>query len=386
MLTREAFNALLKTLEEPPAHVVFILATTEAHKLPETIISRTQRFTFRPAAPDKVIALLKQIAKTEKITIDDDALTLIAEHGDGSFRDSVSLLDQASSTAEHVTRADIERILGLAPAEQVTALRTAVANHQTEAIVTVLTQLYSDGYEPAAIATQLSAVLRHAVLQGGTDATDLLNLLQQLLEVPGARSPRQLLELILLRAGLTGAATPLPAVAPTIQATTFSPAAPEPKATPPKAKTEPKIESSRPPAEVAATTPTDSLTTPAASEPVPVAAPAASAITTADITELWQQALEEIKKQYNTLYGIARMAKPVLTDGTLTLAFKFPFHQKRVNEPKNRQIFAELMERLYGSPLEILCVVAEESDSITAPTPDVAAISNIFGGAELLES
>jgi DNA polymerase-3 subunit gamma/tau len=74
MLTREAFNALLKTLEEPPAHVVFILATTEAHKLPETIISRTQRYTFRPVPPEQVIAHLKHIAESEKITIDDDAL------------------------------------------------------------------------------------------------------------------------------------------------------------------------------------------------------------------------------------------------------------------------------------------------------------------------
>src|SRR5882757_9548967 len=95
MLTKEAFNALLKTLEEPPAHVVFILATTEAHKLPETILSRTQHFTLRPVPFDQVIKHLRQIADGEKIMIDDDALELIAEHGEGSFRDSISLLDQA---------------------------------------------------------------------------------------------------------------------------------------------------------------------------------------------------------------------------------------------------------------------------------------------------
>src|SRR6185369_1547490 len=108
MLTKEAFNALLKTLEEPPAHVVFILATTEAHKLPETIVSRTQRFSLRPVPEEQVIKHLKTIAKGEKLHIDDDALALIAQHGEGSFRDSISLLDQASSLAEKVTKADVE--------------------------------------------------------------------------------------------------------------------------------------------------------------------------------------------------------------------------------------------------------------------------------------
>src|ERR1700709_2698445 len=83
MLTKEAFNALLKTLEEPPAHVVFILATTDAHKLPETIVSRTQRYSFKPVSTDKVVAHLRSIATTENITIDDAALTLLAEHGEG---------------------------------------------------------------------------------------------------------------------------------------------------------------------------------------------------------------------------------------------------------------------------------------------------------------
>src|ERR1700712_4322120 len=87
MLSKAAFNALLKTLEEPPAHVVFILATTESHKLPDTIISRTQRFVFRPIEATKAVAHLRTIADAEKITISDEALQQIASHGDGSFRD-----------------------------------------------------------------------------------------------------------------------------------------------------------------------------------------------------------------------------------------------------------------------------------------------------------
>ncbi|HSX16408.1 MAG TPA: DNA polymerase III subunit gamma/tau, partial [Candidatus Saccharimonadales bacterium] len=187
MLTKEAFNALLKTLEEPPAHVVFILATTEAHKLPETIISRTQRYSLRPVPEEQVIAHLKTIAKGEKLKIDDDALALVAKHGEGSFRDSISLLDQASSTSEHITRGDIERILGLAPDEYIAKLTAAVAGGGSADIVTTLAALYGQGFEPAMVAHQLGATLRESVLAGQAgNPHATLELLRKLLDVPGA--------------------------------------------------------------------------------------------------------------------------------------------------------------------------------------------------------
>ncbi len=94
MLTKEAFNALLKTLEEPPSHVVFIFATTEVHKVPMTILSRCQRFDFRRIAVDEIIKTLSTIAKAEQITIDDESLMIIAKRADGSLRDSESIFDQ----------------------------------------------------------------------------------------------------------------------------------------------------------------------------------------------------------------------------------------------------------------------------------------------------
>lgn len=372
MLTKEAFNALLKTLEEPPEHVVFILATTEAHKLPETIVSRTQRFSFRPVPAEQVIAHLKTIAKSEKIRIDDDALELIAQHGEGSFRDSISLLDQASNTNDHVTRGDIERILGLAPETYIASLQAAVQANDSMNIVTTLMELYDQGFEPAMVAAQLGERLRQAVLRGTAD-TSVLPLLQKLLDVPASRSPRQLLELILLEAALTasGAATAPPATpAP-------RPAKPEPSVSrPPKPPTPPEP----PQASQAAEEPSsfeeineDSV------DQTTIQAPMG------DITGLWQQALDEIKKQYNTLYGIARMARPELSGDTLTLTFKFAFHQKRLNEAKNRKLFADVIEHLYGQPLNIVCVVGDTTMT-EATKPDVSTISNIFGGAELLES
>src|SRR5258708_35460995 len=103
MLTKEAFNALLKTLEEPPAHVIFILATTEAHKLPETIVSRTQRFNFKPVEPSVTASHLKTIAKREEIDIDPAALELLVSHSEGSIRDAISMLDQLSSAGHLIT-------------------------------------------------------------------------------------------------------------------------------------------------------------------------------------------------------------------------------------------------------------------------------------------
>ena len=376
MLTKEAFNALLKTLEEPPAHVVFILATTEAHKLPETIISRTQRYSLRPVPYEQVAAHLKDIAKGENIKVDDDALQLIAEHGEGSFRDSISLLDQASSTAEQVSKGDVERILGLAPGKYITRLLDGLQKGDSPSLVTTLQELYGQGYEPAMVASQLGAALRSAVLESkATDPQAALVLLQKLLDVASARNPKQLLEIILLQSALPPAPKP-----PVVAAVVAPVATPKPvaKQATPTAETTP---TQKPLVAQPAASPTEETVE---TNKAPTK-PSAEAGELLDISELWTQTLDEIKKQYNTLYGIARMAKPEFDGQTLTLGFKFAFHQKRINEVKNRKIFADVVARLYGKPVEIVCIVADPKEEGT-PKPDVSAISNIFGGAELLES
>jgi DNA polymerase-3 subunit gamma/tau len=118
MLTKEAFNALLKTLEEPPPHVVFVLATTEPHKIPETIVSRCQRFDFhRPLAPE-IVAVLARIAAGEGIAIDEPALFEIARHADGSFRDAIGTLDKlATFSDDHITATNVLDVLGIIPIE-----------------------------------------------------------------------------------------------------------------------------------------------------------------------------------------------------------------------------------------------------------------------------
>lgn len=154
MLSKSAFNALLKTLEEPPEHVVFILATTDADRLPATILSRVQRFNFRLIGEADVVAHLRAIAEAERIAIDDDALRLIAEQGQGSFRDSISLLDQLQHVADGAITAQlIEESLGLASAQDVDALLAAAAAGDIAAIVQQLGAMEHNGV-PAPIAAE----------------------------------------------------------------------------------------------------------------------------------------------------------------------------------------------------------------------------------------
>src|SRR5918998_4514982 len=112
MLSTGSFNALLKTLEEPPAHVLFVLATTEAHKVLPTIVSRTQRFDFRRVPAELIEEHLAKIAKLEGIDIDPDAIAVVVRHADGSARDALSVLDQLSSFEAHVTAEDVTVLLG----------------------------------------------------------------------------------------------------------------------------------------------------------------------------------------------------------------------------------------------------------------------------------
>ncbi len=160
MLSKAAFNALLKTLEEPPAHVVFILATTDADKLPMTIISRTQRHSFRRASTENIVKNLAVIAKKESLLIDSDALELIAEHSDGSYRDSVSLLDQLANTVENgnaITVATITDSLGLAPSDQIEQLLQAMLAKDFDMLVSLLRNSTNQGIQPSIVASQLIA-------------------------------------------------------------------------------------------------------------------------------------------------------------------------------------------------------------------------------------
>jgi len=384
MLTKEAFNALLKTLEEPPAHAIFILATTEAHKLPETIVSRTQRYTFKPVELPKAVTHLQHIAKEEGIDISEDALELLARHGGGSFRDSISLLDQVSNVGGRIELSDVQRMLGIAPEEAIRTIIQTLQSGTPAELIDTLRELHEQGFQAPQLAKQLTQALRVGLLSQTLTLEHSVTstLMQRLLAVPASHDPAALLEILLLEQVLARAEPTAPAPQP-------------PKPAAPAKKSEKKED---PPAE----TPVPKPEVPAPPDPPEPQVPVKPDATNAMLDEnTWQQTLQAIKQKHNTLYGIARMAAPIFNDGELTLSFSFPFHQKRLNDSKNKKILSDTIAELTGISVVINCIV-DKANRQTTPAPAASepeppkaevpaspapleAISNIFGSAEVLE-
>jgi len=281
MLSKSAFNALLKTLEEPPEHVVFILATTDADKLPATILSRVQRFNFRAISPRDAAKHLAFIAEQEKIAITPDALELIAEQGKGSFRDSISLLDQLRSLSdETIDRAMVAEVLGLAQDELVEGLLAAYATADIGRAAQLIDEAEAAGTPAELLAEQLLGIARQRVVE---DAA-LLPLLDKLLAVPRAGWPR----IALLTALASRAAPPVAArhhqpspstVSEPVASYTRSPApsSQAPPSDPPRQKTNAAASAEQPPTPSASATdhtPAEQSTVASANDETPAASPA----------------------------------------------------------------------------------------------------------------
>lgn len=361
MLTKEAFNALLKTLEEPPQHVIFILATTEAHKLPETIVSRTQRFEFKPIGADKMSERLAQIAKAEKISVEPGAVKLLAEHGEGSFRDSIGLLDQLSSSGGKISEEDVRNFLGLPPDELISRLVKDVANGRTGKLIETLGQVSAQGVGAAVAAKALSKNLRDQLV-AGSGADWIPRLLGRLLEVPASHNPDISLEIALLEACLSNE--------PAASLDTVSEQA--------VVETEPLPEEAD--AEMIAEEPEPEI-----SQKPEVSRPAK---TKQFDNENWNRILDEVKAQAASLYTALRLAEPSLAGSTLTLSFQFPLHQKKLNQAKNKDIVAKAVSDVLAKEVTVVAVVKESDKPAAKSKSDKSfqAISNIFGQAEVLES
>lgn len=408
MLTKEAFNALLKTLEEPPAHVIFILATTEAHKLPDTIVSRTQRFTFKPITTADAVGHLQSIVASEKLQATPEALELIAKAGGGSFRDSISLLDQLATSGSLIDEPAVRQTLGIIPDEAIAGLVQALDSRQAPAVITAAQQLREAGYQATQIAQQLLTVLRERLLQGGdTNPIGTYQLLEKLLNIPTAHDPDVALDLLLLGITLETVSTPSRPL-PSNAATAAAPAQPkQPAMAAPAIQNQPVA----PKAPMAAAPAAPDASQPTPPEPAIVAATLPPDTTTEAI---WQALLDALRTTYNTLYGIARMAEPQFSGTDLVLSFGFAFHQKRMNEPKNKQVLLDALQAITGQRWSITCAhsakksappvaaqmpvvsttapaappvqAAMPPQASTEPPATLAAISTIFGGAEVLDS
>jgi DNA polymerase-3 subunit gamma/tau len=360
MLTKESFNALLKTLEEPPSHVIFILATTEFHKLPETIVSRCIHFPFKPIGNQHLIGQLRKIADSEKIKIEDSALELIASHGNGSFRDSISLLDQIRSFGDNVSVDNVRQALGLAPQELIENIMQGLESANVGELMDSIEKLHEFGANPAMVSKQLLEHVRNQFIEGSSplapDAS--VSLMKKLLAISASSHPKRELELALIGQIVENGGQPAQKPADK------KPAAE--KTSEPPAKAEPKQS--------------------AANKPETKKATNSSA-------DIWNQALEKLKTTNSTLYSIARMATHQVDADSIILQFKFSFHQKQMSSEKNlstiKKILSEFSDKPYKLTIKKLEGSAEDKPPKKPAKPamdDHKNISNIFGATEVLES
>ncbi len=372
MLSKAAFNALLKTLEEPPEHVVFILATTDIEKLPDTIISRTQRHTFRRASNSDIIKNLKRIAKKESLRISNESLDLVAEHSDGSYRDSVSLLDQLASVVDantEIRAEDVEASLGLARATTITTLISHIEQNDFEKIIELLRTFEADGIQAPTIASQLIA----AVTKNMPATANLLPLIDRLLEVGSSSMPQVKL--------MTAIALHITPVAPTVR----QPAVPLPikKSQPLTVTIQHKNATIISELEKKATeeSPIDDLVTPGVETSI-VETPTThtpkkrgpNGKTTID----WPGIILYTKDHSIGLHSVLAKCSVDCEDGSVTVYCKNEFYKKKLDTPRYRQALQDALGAITDCEWDIITIASN------APSKNehVASVAAIMGGGE----
>ncbi len=363
MLTREAFNALLKTLEEPPAHAVFVLATTEAHKLPETIISRTQRFDLRPITTGDLVTRLEEIAASEKIIIDKDALEMIARASRGGFRDAIGLLDQLSVLNEDLTTEQVAAVLGMASQADVLEIIEAIASHSPSAALAKVGGLISAGNEPQGLTGQLLEEVREDLMKGVAVGSKLETVLDSnqaawaiecftkaLSDFKITQHYSLPLELALYRASVGALAAPLGHSV---------------------------VQQQREPRDSA------QPTSKSKAQEVKKATAKPNAEPSADEQSLCTKGLSLIKERNNSLYAVMRSANPHIEDNKLVLECRFSFHKERMEEQKNRQLIEQIMSKSLGRDIMLNCRLmkaSEEKQAVDSGQELVASALEILGG------
>ena len=355
MLTEPAFNALLKTLEEPPPHVVFVLCTTDAQKIPLTVIGRCQQFVFRRHSEEQITGRLTHIAKTEHVQVDDDAMQLIARTAQGSMRDAVGLLDQLVPLASGPISLESARaLLGIADPRLLDSLLDDVLSGRAAEALDELNRVYAAGAELRQVVRGLMESCRDRLVAALTrrdnaTARRLSSVLDALLHLDGEvrrhAEPRFLVEATLARLAVelgTGsalAATPVPAASSTPNVDTLRPvavAAPQPAA-------------------VAAATAAVTV----------AAAPADSAVIGA-----WTDVLDKLNRTVRAAY---LDAQPEVDGTTLVLWFRYGFHHKKAQEQS--QQLMPLVRAWLGTGVKVDYRLRETGASAAAPNPKAAAVS-----------
>ena len=426
MLTTEAANALLKTLEEPPAHAVLVLVTTEPHRLPPTILSRCQRFDFRRVSQKEIIARLSTIAQTEGFRIDDAALTLIASSADGSLRDAESILDQLVSFAEGpISSQDVQAVLGILAEEVALRFADSIIARDAAACLDLVGQVINEGKDVRQVLRTLLDHFRDLLLLKTGTAGEVLDTTEQRLralqqqvpptsveeilralnvlsaadsEARWSPQPRLLLEIALIRLcrpemdpTLEGLRSRLSALEQRLgegAAPATRPAPSTPPPAPPVRELTPKS-----PVKPAPKDPTN-----AAPEPAVVAVvetPQAVAVALEDVRRSWARILEEVKKTKMFCHALLIEGVPLGVEGdhlVIGLRSGYNFHLDNLHRPENRTVIEGAIERVLQQHLRLRCTMLDGDDephmsgqAVTAQTDPVVAKAMQLFGAEVVE-
>jgi DNA polymerase III subunit gamma/tau len=440
-LTEAAFNALLKTLEEPPPHIVFVLATTDPREIPATVLSRVQRFDFRPIAPDALRASLEHILKEEKIPFEPAALPVIVRAAEGSLRDALSLLDTAIAYGSGRLEAETTAtLLGATAPVAVRAFATAMVGHDTTAALEAIDRAARDGEDLLAFTRdviellRLTLVLKAAPNAKPADLThaegnelrklgeevsldEILYVLRAFLEADAlmreSPHPRVELEIATVRAARRPVPQALddvlrrvdeaqremrqqamarpaaPAAAPQASLLGVEPLAPRAEARRPAA---PAV--STPPLRPANAAPGPAAMPAAAAAPAPIAAPTvsparppASAPTTAappdpDLATAWERVVDEVMKKKPTLGAVLMQARPSgVSDRELTIVLHGNhFHREMLADVANRDLVLQAMRRCVAGVERFSVVSSGESTGAIGTHPAVQAAIAEFQG------
>ncbi len=364
MLSTAAFNAMLKTLEEPPAHAIFVLATTEIHKIPATILSRCQRHEFRRVPVVEIVKHLKMVAKNESLHVDEEAFTLIARQATGSLRDAISLLDQLASTGQDISIKVAENVLGTATNQAVLELINDLLAGDTAAGLDCIHRALDEGSDPRQFARQIVDYVRDLMLvrMGNGDQVDVTGEIKTEMAAHARRMEiSQILSLIQLftrSANETRAAwqPALPLEMAFIEGLDTFKNAPAPTKTEISSRT-PAIKSQLPRAPEKQPEPvvSDQKSVSAAD---PLKDSTNQGLTIKQINDQWRQVLKLVGEQSRQTQALLNSCKPYgFKDGCLYLGFNGDFAKSKMEKEGNLEIAQKALSQVMGTAIAVRCMV-----------------------------
>ena len=384
MLSTAAFNALLKTLEEPPAHAIFILATTEVHKIPATVLSRCQRHAFRRIPVIDIVNQLKEICDGEGFAVPEDVLLLIARQSNGGMRDAISLLDQLASTGEALSLDLAQEVLGTATNQAVVALTDAILKRDAKQGLHIIHTALDEGSDPRQFGRQIVEYLRNLmfVRTGNSDMIDATDELRaQMARQAQAFEADRLLEVIQVfnqaasdrnTSWFPGLPLEL-AMAESVEEkkqpiVVSAPVQNQTPAPQPQTQTVKSEAQSSPSPNKQEQTESQEVNPALLSEPMELEG--GKTITIIDITNNWKKIIKEIRQYDPRTAGVLNSCRPLaLKQGKLILGFQSDVVKKIMEEGRHIEITRRVIAKMTQAKVDVQCLVMDSNVDFSTVNP-----------------